>query len=90
MIINNINSNRMKNLITSTTARFLKSCLIFLLCVMIWLAYIYGMIAFYYFEIDPSKWGWDGKYFMVSFGFVIGIIVAGVATSFIMAREHDA
>jgi hypothetical protein len=58
-----------------------------LLCAISWSAFSYGCIAFFYWESNPQKWPWDGRYFMVFFGFLIGAAI-GVFYSAISA-END-
>jgi hypothetical protein len=49
-----------------------------MLCALLWSAFVYGLISFFFWEGDPEKWPWDGRYFMVFFGFLMSL-VAGVA-----------
>lgn len=60
-----------------------------LLCAVLWSAFVYGSIAFFFWEGNPQKWPWDGRYFMVIFGFLISVIV-GIAIFISQAfNEHS-
>ncbi len=60
-----------------------------LLCAVLWSAFVYGCIAFFYLQGNPQKWSWDGRYFMVFFGFLISAI-AGVAVFIAQSsNEHS-
>jgi len=52
----------------------IKKLLAAFLVMLIWIAFVYGCIAFFYMQANPKLWPWDGIFFMVGFGFVIGAI----------------
>ena len=72
----------MTNLKSITSARFLKSCLIFLLCAVLLNALTYGAVAFVTWKATPDTWSWDARYLCVSGWGLEWIIAGGVAASF--------
>ena len=42
----------------------------------IWQSMIYGCISFFYWESNPRLWPWDGRFFQIFFGFVLGLIIS--------------
>lgn len=62
---------------SNTIARFLKSCLFFLLCAVLLNALTYGAIAFITWKATPDIWSWDARYFCMG-GWVIEWIIAGL------------
>lgn len=46
-----------------------------LLCTLLWVVFVYCCIAFLCWQWNPDKWGWNERYFMVTFGFILGAII---------------
>lgn len=59
-----------------------------LLCAVLWSAFVFGCISFFCWEINPAKWGQDARFFLVFFGFIPGVIVAGAYCS-IVADKYE-
>jgi hypothetical protein len=64
---------------SNTTERFLKSCLIFLLCAVLLNTLFYGMITFVLWQAKPSYWSWDARYLCVMLWFIGTCIAGGLA-----------
>lgn len=66
----------------------LKSIIIAVLVYIVWSTLVYLSICFYYMELNPKNWSWDGRYFQVFLGFFFGLFVALVCyTSLIKNQE---
>ena len=60
----------------------IKNLLIAILVTLVWSLFVYGCISFFYMQLNPKLWAWDGRFFQVFFGFGLGVLIAGYTISF--------
>lgn len=54
----------------------IKNLILTIIIMIIWQSMIYGCISFFYWESNPRLWPWDGRFFQIFFGFVLGLIIS--------------
>ena len=62
----------------SKDARFLKSCLIFLLSAVLFFLLVYSMIAFVRWQANPALWTDDARFVLSMFGGFMGIVISAL------------
>jgi len=58
-----------------------KKLLAAIIVMIIWQFFVYGCISFFYMEPNPKLWPWDGRFFQVGFGFILGLVLSGAAAA---------